>query len=258
MKSFYKEVTFDEIEYSAEKMLAVLHQNKVIVLRGYQGQEDPFDFFTKLSDQLGEIVPSDEDLITGQSTGKRWIDITYDPKVMNKYRSAPVGQPLHTDASYSPIKDNLQFFFCAGQAKLGGATTFIDAHLVVDLLEMANENELLEDLKKHEIRFAKDNRERITPILWKEDDMWHFNWNYYTGAPDNSEFEKELFERFHKFLETRVVRSGLVTEALLKKNDAVFFHDELVLHGRNSYFATEPGQRSLIKGTILLKELAIS
>ena len=43
-----------------------------------------------------------------------------------------------------------------------------------------------------------------------------------------------------------------------EKNDAVFFHDELVLHGRNSYFATEKGQRSLIKGTILLKELAIS
>ncbi|MFT7483146.1 MAG: hypothetical protein ACI8WW_002085, partial [Oceanospirillaceae bacterium] len=48
------------------------------------------------------------------------------------------------------------------------------------------------------------------------------------------------------------------TEAMLEKNDAVFFHDELVLHGRNSYFATEKGQRSLRKGTILLKDLEIS
>jgi alpha-ketoglutarate-dependent taurine dioxygenase len=258
MKSFYKEITFAEIDYSAEKMLEVLHQNKVTMLRGYEGQEDPFEFFTKLSDQLGEIVPSDEDLVTGQPTGKRWIDITYDPAMMNKYRSAPVGQPLHTDASYSPIRDNVQFFYCAGQAELGGATTFIDGHTVVKLLEMAEETALLEDLKKHKIRFAKDNRERITPILWKEDDTWHFNWNYYTGAKENNEFEKELFERFHNFLETRVVRSGLVTEAMLEKNDAVFFHDELVLHGRNSYFATEKGQRSLRKGTILLKDLEIS
>ena len=148
MKSFYKEVTFEDIDYSPEKMLEVLHSNKVTVLRGYGDEKDPFDFFTKFSDQLGEIVPSDEDLLTGQSTGKRWIDITYDPKVMNKYRSAPVGQPLHTDASYSPIKDNLQFFYCAGRAKLGGATTFIDAHTVVELLEMAEETELLEDLQK--------------------------------------------------------------------------------------------------------------
>lgn len=258
MKSFYREVTFDEIEYSPEKMLEVLHQNKVTVLRGYGRALDPFTFFTEFSDQLGEIVPSDEDLLTGQSTGKRWIDITYDPAVMNKYRSAPVGQPLHTDASYSPIRNNLQFFYCAGQAKLGGATTFIDGHTVVELLDMAGETELLDDLKKHKIRFAKDNRERITPILWQEEGMWHFNWNYYTGASDNNEFEKELFERFHNFLETRVVRSGLVTEAMLEKSDAVFFHDELVLHGRNSYFATEKGQRSLIKGTILLDELAVS
>lgn len=258
MKTFYKEITFEEIDYSPEKFLEVLHENKVTVLRGYGKSEDPFTFFTNFSDQLGEIVPSDEDLVTGQSTGKRWIDITYDPTITNKYRSAPVGQPLHTDASYSPIKDNVQFFYCAGQAKLGGATTFIDAHLVVELLEMANEKALLADLQNTTIRFAKDNRERITPILWQEEDTWHFNWNYYTGSPENNAFEKKLFERFHTFLETRIVRSGLVTEAMLEENDAVFFHDELVLHGRNSYFATEPGQRSLIKGTILLRDLALT
>jgi hypothetical protein len=49
------------------------------------------------------------------------------------------------------------------------------------------------------------------------------------------------------------VPSGLLTELLLHKNDVVFFSDYRVLHGRNSYFATYKGQRSLNKGSILLE-----
>jgi alpha-ketoglutarate-dependent taurine dioxygenase len=78
------------------------------------------------------------------------------------------------------------------------------------------------------------------------------NWNFFCVAKDITPTQKELVDKFHEFLETRVVKSGLLTETALRKNDVVFFHDELILHGRNSYFATAKGERSLSKGTMLL------
>lgn len=249
---FLIEKSYKDINYSAQEMGKLIKKYKVIVLRDYGLDEEPLEFFTKFTDQIGKIHDIDEDLLTGNPTGKRWVDITYDPAIKDKYRSAPVAQPLHTDASYENIEDNVQFFYCVSQAKLGGATVFIDANNIVELLEMAGETELLEDIQSHTIKFSKGPQYKNSPILKKKGDKYHFNWNYYCGDPENSVEEKELFERFHNFLETRVVKSGLVTDVLLGKNDVVFFHDELVLHGRNSYFATEKGQRSLNKGTILL------
>ncbi len=253
MMNYLVSKDYKEINYSAEEMVPLLENNKVVVLKNYGLDRDPLEFFTEFSDKLGYIYNVDESVETGEATGKRWIDITYDPAIKDKYRTAPVGQPLHTDASYIDIKDNIQFFYCVGAAKMGGATIFIDSRFLVDLFEPAGEGELLESLMEQDVTFSKGLRNRREPIIQKDGDDWRLNWNYFCGDKGNQESEKKLVERFHTFLETRVVRSGLVTEVMLKKNDAVFFHDELVLHGRNSYFATEKGQRSLNKGTIILE-----
>ena len=251
---FFIEKNYSDIDYSSEQMIDLLNQYKVVVLRNYEQDTNALDFFTSFSDQIGNVIDIDEDKITGKKTGKRWIDITYDPAIKNKYRSAPVAQPLHTDASYVDFSNNIQFFYCVSQAKLGGATVFIDSRFVVDLMKIAKETDLLQLLLSKEIKFAKDTRSRISPILRFIDNDYHFNWNYYCGDKNNSAEIKALFERFHHFLETRVVKSGLLKEVLLKKNDVVFFHDELVLHGRNAYFATKKGERSLNKGTVFLKQ----
>ena len=251
--NFLIEKNYEDIAYSSEQMVELLETHKVVVLRNYKLEQDPLAFFTKFSDNLGYIHNIDEDVLTGKSTGKRWIDITYDPAITNKYRTAPVAQPLHTDASYLDIRDNIQFFYCVSQAELGGATVFLDSRFLVELIAYAKETELLDLLQETEIVFSKQKRRRVSPILRQADGDYRLNWNYYCGDKNNSSTIKALFERFHHFLESRVVKSGLVTEVLLQKNDVVFFHDELVLHGRNAYFAKEKGQRSLNKGTLLLE-----
>ena len=251
---FYLEQSFEEVKHDPKIVKQLLNEYKVVVLKDYKLEKASVDYFNELADQLGYIYPMDEDLETGIATGKRWIDITYDPKFPNRYRSAPVAQPLHTDASYIDIKENVQFIYCAGAAKYGGATTFIDSRKIVDFLEIAGESQLLKALQETPILFSKDNRKRTSPILRKDGEDWRFNWNYFCGDKNNSEEHKDLFNRFHNFLETRVVKSGLVTEAHLNKYNVVFWHDELVLHGRNSYFATTPGERTLYKGTIVFEE----
>jgi alpha-ketoglutarate-dependent taurine dioxygenase len=67
----------------------------------------------------------------------------------------------------------------------------------------------------------------------------------------------DLCERFHHFLETRIVASGITTACQLEKGEAVFFHDDRVIHGRNAFFAEYPGQRSLIKGKVILEPAVV-
>jgi hypothetical protein len=46
--------------------------------------------------------------------------------------------------------------------------------------------------------------------------------------------------------------SGVVLPVQLEVGEAVFFHDDRLLHGRNAYFAKTKGERCLIKGKIIL------
>lgn len=251
--NYLVETTYDALKYNPKKMKELLEHNKVVVLRDYNYSEDSLSFFNEFSDGIGFIYNIDEDIVTGKPTGKRWIDITYDPARQDRYRSAAYAQPLHTDFSYINIRDNVQFFYCVNQAKLGGSTVFIDTLRLIELLDLASATELKEKLINLDVIFSKGGRERISKILIKDGDDYRVNWNYYCVSKDNTQDVLDLQEEFNEFLERRVVRSGLLTEVLLNKNDVVFFHDELVLHGRNSYFATHKGQRSLNKGTLILE-----
>ena len=250
--NYLLETTYEAITYNPGTMEDLLETNKIVVLRDYNLKEDSQNFFNQFTDAIGFVYNIDEDILTGKPTGKRWIDITYDPDRQDRYRSAAFAQPLHTDFSYINIRDNVQFFYCVSQAELGGSTVFIDTQQLVHLLELADEHGLKKRLMNFEVTFSKGGRERHSRILAKDGDDFRVNWNYYCVGQNNPKEILKLQEDFQEFLERRVVRSGLLTEVLLKKNDVVFFHDELVLHGRNSYFATHKGQRSLNKGTLIL------
>ncbi|MGM5470812.1 TauD/TfdA family dioxygenase [Flavobacteriaceae bacterium LMO-SS05] len=253
MMNYLVETTYEAIAYAPKTLEALLEQHKVVVLRDYKLKADSLTFFNAFSDDIGFVYAIDEDIVTGKPTGKRWIDITYDPDRQDRYRTAAYAQPLHTDFSYINIRDNVQFFYCVGQAELGGSTVFIDSLRLVELLDLANAHDLKEQLMTLDVVFSKGGRERVSKILIKDGEDYRLNWNYYCVDANNTQEVLDLQEAFHEFLERRVVRSGLLTEVLLHKNDVVFFHDELVLHGRNSYFATHKGQRSLNKGTLILE-----
>ena len=248
--NFLLEVPYSSVGYDPQVVRGLLKNNKVLVLREYRKEESISDFFDTFSDNIGQVIDMDEDAETGAPTGNRWISIAYDEAHQDKYRSAPVAQPLHTDYSYIEVDDNIQFFFCKSRAKFGGATTFIDADVIVDLIKTEGLNDLLERLLNTPVTHTKGGRSKSKPIISLEDGVYKMNWNYYPAMSSN--IEKDLVEEFHNFLQTRIVQSGLVSQCLLEQNDCVFFHDSLILHGRNSYFATHKGQRELIKGTLLI------
>ena len=248
---FICSIKFTTPDETIEIVRQALTEYKVIHLYGIPENLDRLSYFERLSDAIGKYFDLNEDLETGKIQEGRWIDITFDPQVPNRYRSSNTHQPLHTDASYLPIENNIQFFFCDSQAAMGGATTFIDTKDLVKAMQLDGQQELLDRLLKVDVCFSKFERNKTRPILIKEGDDYRINYNYYCLDKESSEEAKTLVKDFFDFLEQRVLMSGILTPLPLKKGEAVFFNDERVLHGRNSFFATYAGERKLVKGTII-------
>ena len=233
----------------------LLKKYKVIVLENYVGKESLIDYMDNFLNKIGIVLEDqDEDLSTGKQTGNKYIGISYDPKFVNLYRSSSNSQPLHTDFSYVNVDNNIQFLMCISAASFGGATTFIDSKKLIELMIFDDKIELLNKLKFFEVGFKKcDIRYKKTNIIKEINGDYKLNYNYQPFLRyDNNEEIKQIVEEFKDFLETKVEKSGLLTSVLLKPGDVVLFNDSLVLHGRNSYFAKNKGERTLIKGTLIL------
>ena len=97
-------------------------------------------------------------------------------------------------------------------------------------------NDLLQTIKTTKVKFSKGNDFKITEILNEET----CNWNFYRAE------NLPLVHAFHDYLENRIINMGLTTNIQLAKGDAIFFRDNLVLHGRNAFI----GDRWLKKGGI--------
>lgn len=255
---FFKRIEYQDSNSAAQALKEAITKNKAIHLANFTFDVEPHQFYEKISDEIGIVHNADEDKETGALTGERWIDITFDPEVQNRYRSSKTKQPLHTDDSYIPLAGTITFFYCASKADIGGATTFIDADLLVECLEMDEEFDLLNDLQHILIKHEKGGSHKTLPVLRKDETGWLLNWNWHCVSEDNTQEAKNLAQRFHDFLETRVHNAGIVSPVILKPGEAVFFHDERVLHGRYAFFTKQKGGRKLIKGTITLPESELS
>ena len=242
---FLKEVDYTPSGDFAVSFKETLKQYKIVHLRNVPAGVDFKDFYSKLVDELGEILNVDEDITTGNANSQeRWTDVHYDKENSFTFRHSNTRQPLHTDAAYMNFEMDVNFFFCMENAEIGGATTFIDSTDILYILEKY-EPALFEQLKALEVDFGKGNDQRKRRKIIDSDARGVvLNWNYFRVMPDNPEDVKQMCNEFNDFLENKIVAGGLLTEVYLKPGDAAFFQDDRVFHGRNSFY----GNRTLIKG----------
>jgi len=257
---FFKEVNYSDIS-SPNELLDILKNYKVLVLKNYQNKEKVDDYLQNFVKSIGDIIGADEDLHTGNPTGNALIEISYDPTEQMKYRTSSNSQPLHTDTSYTEFEDvpefeeNIKFLICLKKAPKGGATTFIDSKTLVDLMEYDGRGDLIDKLLTIPVGHKKGNREKITQILKRDGNDYKFSWNYPPAKryPNTKEADY-LVEEFKQFLNDRIENSGMLDSVILENNDVVFWRDSYLLHGRNSYFAREKGDRKLLKGSLILNK----
>ncbi len=229
----------------------LFENTKVVHVKHDFQQESIPDFYKGLAKTVGIPLIYEEDPVTGQVHVNKWTEIKYDAdKATDTYKHSNKSQPLHTDYGYFSFEIYSAFFYCSAQARFGGATTFIDVDKLVEILDWENK-ELLNQLQERKIQFGRQGN----PIAHNEDYIlqqdsvgWKMNWNYYRAKGDTQ--NQDLVENFFAFMNDIVEKSGELTELKLQPNEAVFFHDRRVLHGRNSFI----GERQLNKGGIA-KEL---
>lgn len=224
MKFYTKKINY--LKSSLIDQIQKLQSFKILHIQSFVQLE--FDEIIK------KCVPLEEDP-QGNKTGGLWVDIKYDPNDTASFRTSDTAQPLHTDGSYESNAPKIVFFQCLEQATLGGDTIFIDFDEVIQLVSLKNPK-LLIPLSTIPIVFSKGNDKKTSLIIDLENKT--LCWNYFRA--DKTEF----VEDFHHLLEEYAVKGGLCTRIKLEKNDAVFFHDNKVLHGRHSFC----GNRWLRKG----------
>lgn len=241
-----------EISYTkgvASEIRALLETTKVVLLTGYH-DDNLLEFYDHLSNDIGQWAAMDEDLRTGQKTGAKWIEIKYDPEFPDSYRHSSARQPLHTDGSYESQAPQVSFFFCLRAAGVGGATIFVDSDELIRALKLHSES-LYRSCREIPVTFSKGKDSKTKPIITNDAKGIVLTWNYFRMLEDSPE-TKSLKTEFHQFLEEKVVQGGLCFPCQLSPGDAVFFNDERLLHGRNSFVANRPGERHLLKGGLYL------
>ena len=248
-------VTFEpgmSTEEFASAILSGLNQAKIVQTIGVDRSIGLDEFWDSVSEKVGDCLLLSEDPVTNQRIGNKWLEIRYDPAIPNAYRHSKNAQPLHTDGSYVGDSPYISFFYCINQAAIGGATVFYDSTDLIALLE-TEDPQLLHDLCHTSIRFAKDKDFKQRPIITFDDRGATLNWNYYCIDPQESPFAKELVERFHSFLQTKVVAEDRTYPIKLNPGEAVFFHDDRLIHGRKAFSATQPGERFFWKSALKLR-----
>ncbi len=236
----------------SDQVLEGLQTSKIVQTIGVDTSISLHDFWDEVSNRIGDCLLLSEDPVTGERIGNKWLEIRYDSSIPNAYRHSKNAQPLHTDGSYVSDSPYISFFYCINQAAKGGATVFYDSEDLITLLEAEDKN-LLKDLCNTTICFAKDKDFKKRPIIDFDDRGATLNWNYYCIDPAESDFAQKLVERFHSFLQTKVVAANRTYPIKLQPGEAVFFHDDRLIHGRNSFEATQNDERFFWKSALKLR-----
>ncbi|MEL6495745.1 MAG: TauD/TfdA family dioxygenase [Cyanobacteria bacterium J06623_7] len=240
------------IDDFALQVCSALQTAKIVHTIGVDTSVSLNEFWDRVSDGIGDCMLLSEDPVTGKRIGEKWLEIRYDSSIQNAYRHSKNAQPLHTDGSYVGDSPYISFFYCINQAAIGGATVFLGSDELIKLLEQ-EDPVLLKDLCDTTVCFAKDKDFKRRPIIDFDEGGSSLNFNYYCVDPQETDFAKELVERFHQFLQTKVVGEDKTYPIKLQPGEAVFFHDDRLIHGRKAFEATRDSERFFWKSALKLK-----
>jgi alpha-ketoglutarate-dependent taurine dioxygenase len=212
----------------------------------------------------GQPLPLAEDATVddrdAQRTGSYWAEVRYDPAIPNAYRHSANPQPLHTDGSYisnigieasSPTAVGTGILACVAMPENGGATTFIDAN---DLVEVLREEDpaLLDRLESTELPHARSGDRRVERVIRYQGDLPLVNWNYYCVDPEADKGAQQLRQDFFAFLQNSPGVSSRLRRVKLAPGEAVLWKDDYVLHGRDGFDPEKISARFLWKSGLLI------
>ena len=226
---------------------------KIIHLSGNLQKNNIKSFYENLGNKIGEFKMYAEDVKLGdrnnQKSGKIWMDVRYDSNITEAYRHSSKPQPLHTDGSYIPEFPNASIMCCISNTAEHGETIFLHIEKLVKILK-AEKPKLLEFLLNNEIIHERSGYINKKKILYKEDENYKVNFNFYCISKKNSTERLKAVEEFFNFLNNSELIKNEILQVKLASGEAVFWKDNELLHGRNGFLPKKNSERFLWKAAI--------
>lgn len=229
----------------------LVDDNKVFHLTSELSKPDELrQFYENFISEIGALENYAEDAAvldrSKQRTGGAWMEVRYDPKFTDAYRHSSNAQPLHTDGSYIPDYPQT-LLYCLSNSAPGGETIFVNPADIINYLNNTDPS-LLQNIESIEIPHERSGEYRRDYILKRNENL-KVNWNYFCLSPNLTDSQKFTAKRFFDFLELVAGKqtSVPVLEVKLKVGEAVFWKDDEVLHGRNSFNPSYESERFIWK-----------
>ncbi len=245
-------------KYTGETLLDAWNkeENKVFVLKSNKAGNEVRKFYEFFCTSFGKLYNLAEDVRKGnrdnQRTNKTWMEVRFDPSFKDAYRHSSAEQPLHTDGSYIPNFPNATLMCCVANSKKGGETIFLDANDLVECLKEEN-NDLLIDLQSEDLIHERSGDKRIEKVIQQyEKNKYLVNFNYYCVSKSNDKKKLLMAKRFFDYLCKSKKVKEKIKHVKLSPGDAVTWKDRELLHGRNSFIASESSERFLWKCAVNL------
>ena len=185
-----------------------------------------------------------------------WWEIAYQPLPPSRaYTHSNTRQPLHCDNTWFSDAPELNLFVMEKQAPAGGEQVLYPISLLLADLKR-DQPALLKLLVETAVVIRKGDEPGVwneTPILTLGPQPKVF-WNYYRIQKDTSKIA-DMCECFFQFLEERML-SGDLPQLRAEDGDLFFFNDQLSLHGRMAFEATELAERVLLQSSWQLPDRA--
>ena len=230
-------------------------ENKVFVLKSNKEGNQIREFYQLFCSSFGKIYKLAEDVKKGnrdnQRTNEIWMEVRFDPTFKDAYRHSSSNQPLHTDGSYIPNFPNATLMCCVANSKQGGETIFLDPKDLVDCLKQDNK-ELLEELLTENLIHERSGDKRIEKVISIDNNKYLVNFNYYCVSKSNNAKQLTMAKNFFEYLCNSEKIRKKIKEVKLSPGEAVTWKDRELLHGRNSFSASENSERFLWKCAVNL------
>ena len=181
-----------------------------------------------------------------QRTNSIWMEVRFDPKIKNAYRHSSNPQPLHTDGSYIKTYPSSTLMCCVQNNTKKGETIFISAEEIFKILNSKNKT-LLNKILKNDIIHTRSGGTKKSKILYKQNNIWKINWNYYCVDKKKNKKFFSIIEDFKLFLEKKKIIKKKILSIKMQKGDALVWKDDQVLHGRNGFIASNTSDRFIWK-----------
>jgi alpha-ketoglutarate-dependent taurine dioxygenase len=251
----FEEIDLDpraSIGDSSEEIVAACRRARLVLIHAHTAAAAGRSYWNDILEAPGlERVAVDEDASTGKALDNLWSNVEFDPERQNRFRYSRSAQPLHTDGSYVPDSPSLVLMFCERPAAVGGATLFLDAEDLIELLAEERES-LLAGLSQIPMAFRKGSREVRSPVIAHDSNGFLLRWNYYALDQDLDARARAVAEEFQAFI-LDIMRRSIPSAVRLERGDAVVFHDYRLLHGRQSFEARLAGERLLWKSGLQIR-----